>query len=53
MTAAPAPAAAFRPDEPLRGIALMVAAMAVFRASDRAANVTGQTINVDGGYVMR
>jgi 2-hydroxycyclohexanecarboxyl-CoA dehydrogenase len=30
-----------------------VAAMAVFLASDRAANVTGQTINVDGGYVMR
>jgi NAD(P)-dependent dehydrogenase (short-subunit alcohol dehydrogenase family) len=30
-----------------------VAAMAVFLASSRAANVTGQTINVDGGYVMR
>lgn len=30
-----------------------VAAMAVFLASLRAANVTGQTINVDGGYVMR
>ncbi len=30
-----------------------VAAMAVFLASTRAANVTGQTINVDGGYVMR
>jgi len=30
-----------------------VAAMAVFLAGDRAANVTGQTINVDGGYVMR
>jgi NAD(P)-dependent dehydrogenase (short-subunit alcohol dehydrogenase family) len=30
-----------------------VAAMAVFLASARAANVTGQTINVDGGYVMR
>ena len=29
-----------------------VAAMAVFLASVRAANVTGQTINVDGGYVM-
>jgi len=29
-----------------------VAAMAVFLASPRAANVTGQTINVDGGYVM-
>lgn len=29
-----------------------VAAMAVFLASERAANVTGQTINVDGGYVM-
>jgi NAD(P)-dependent dehydrogenase (short-subunit alcohol dehydrogenase family) len=26
-----------------------IAAMAVFLASDRAANVTGQTINVDGG----
>jgi 2-hydroxycyclohexanecarboxyl-CoA dehydrogenase len=30
-----------------------VAAMAVFLASTRAANVTGQTVNVDGGYVMR
>ena len=30
-----------------------VAAMAVFLASARAANVTGQTVNVDGGYVMR
>ncbi len=29
-----------------------VAAMAVFLASSRASNVTGQTINVDGGYVM-
>jgi 2-hydroxycyclohexanecarboxyl-CoA dehydrogenase len=29
-----------------------VAAMAVFLASKRAGNVTGQTINVDGGYVM-
>ena len=29
-----------------------IANMAVFLASDRAANVTGQTINVDGGYVM-
>jgi NAD(P)-dependent dehydrogenase (short-subunit alcohol dehydrogenase family) len=29
-----------------------VAAMAVFLASPRAQNVTGQTINVDGGYVM-
>ncbi len=29
-----------------------VAAMAVFLASARAHNVTGQTINVDGGYVM-
>lgn len=29
-----------------------VAAMAVFLASDRAANITGQTLNVDGGYVM-
>jgi 2-hydroxycyclohexanecarboxyl-CoA dehydrogenase len=29
-----------------------IAAMAVFLASDRAANVTGQTINVDGGFVM-
>jgi 2-hydroxycyclohexanecarboxyl-CoA dehydrogenase len=29
-----------------------VAAMAVFLASPRAGNVTGQTINVDGGYVM-
>ena len=30
-----------------------VAAMAVFLASARARNVTGQTVNVDGGYVMR
>jgi 2-hydroxycyclohexanecarboxyl-CoA dehydrogenase len=30
-----------------------LAAMAVFLASQRAQNVTGQTINVDGGYVMR
>lgn len=30
-----------------------VAEMAVFLASERARNVTGQTINVDGGYVMR
>lgn len=30
-----------------------VAAMAVFLASARAANVTGQTVNVDGGYVIR
>ena len=30
-----------------------VAAMAVFLASPRAGNVTGQAINVDGGYVMR
>ncbi len=29
-----------------------VAAMAVFLASGRALNITGQTINVDGGYVM-
>lgn len=29
-----------------------VAAMAVFLASKRAKNVTGQTVNVDGGYVM-
>ena len=29
-----------------------VAAMAVFLASARAENVTGQTINVDGGYIM-
>src|SRR5262249_23282219 len=29
-----------------------VAAMIVFLASARAANVTGQTINVDGGFVM-
>jgi NAD(P)-dependent dehydrogenase (short-subunit alcohol dehydrogenase family) len=29
-----------------------VAAMIVFLASPRAANVTGQTINVDGGFVM-
>jgi NAD(P)-dependent dehydrogenase (short-subunit alcohol dehydrogenase family) len=30
-----------------------MAAMAVFLASARARNVTGQTVNVDGGYVMR
>jgi NAD(P)-dependent dehydrogenase (short-subunit alcohol dehydrogenase family) len=29
-----------------------VAALAVFLASPRARNITGQTINVDGGYVM-
>jgi len=29
-----------------------IAAMAVFLASPRATNITGQTINVDGGYVM-
>jgi 2-hydroxycyclohexanecarboxyl-CoA dehydrogenase len=29
-----------------------IAAMALFLASNRARNVTGQTINVDGGYVM-
>lgn len=30
-----------------------VAAMAVFLASARAHNITGQTMNVDGGYVMK
>ena len=29
-----------------------VAAMAVFLASSQAVNITGQTVNVDGGYVM-
>ncbi|MFO0878455.1 MAG: SDR family oxidoreductase [Gemmataceae bacterium] len=29
-----------------------IAAMAVFLASSRAHNITGQTINVDGGFVM-
>jgi NAD(P)-dependent dehydrogenase (short-subunit alcohol dehydrogenase family) len=29
-----------------------VAAMALFLASDRAQNITGQTLNVDGGWVM-
>ena len=29
-----------------------IAAMAVFLASNRARNITGQTINVDGGWVM-
>ena len=29
-----------------------VAALAMFLASDRAANITGQTMNVDGGFVM-
>ena len=30
----------------------IIAAMAAVLASDRAANITGQTVNVDGGYVM-
>lgn len=30
-----------------------VAAMAIFLASERARNITGQAINVDGGFVMR
>ncbi|MCA8999206.1 MAG: SDR family oxidoreductase [Planctomycetaceae bacterium] len=29
-----------------------IAAMALFLASPRAANITGQTLNVDGGFVM-
>ena len=29
-----------------------IAAMAVFLASNRARNITGQTINIDGGWVM-
>ena len=29
-----------------------IAALAVFLASDRAGNITGQTMNVDGGFVM-
>ena len=29
-----------------------IASMAVFLASERARNVTGQTLNVDGGWVM-
>ena len=29
-----------------------IAAMAVFLASNQASNVTGQTVNVDGGFVM-
>jgi NAD(P)-dependent dehydrogenase (short-subunit alcohol dehydrogenase family) len=29
-----------------------IAALALFLASDRAANITGQTMNVDGGWVM-
>lgn len=43
MTAAPAPAAAFRPDEPLRGIALMVAAMAVFSGMDCVSKILAET----------
>lgn len=30
-----------------------IAAMAVFLASPRAGNITGQAINIDGGQVMR
>ncbi len=30
-----------------------IAALAVFLASERAANITAQTMNVDGGWVMR
>jgi NAD(P)-dependent dehydrogenase (short-subunit alcohol dehydrogenase family) len=29
-----------------------IAAMAVFLASKKAKNVTGQAVNVDGGFVM-
>jgi len=29
-----------------------IAALVIFLASDRAANITGQTMNVDGGWVM-
>jgi len=29
-----------------------IAAMAVFLASSRCCNVTGQTVNVDGGQIM-
>jgi 2-hydroxycyclohexanecarboxyl-CoA dehydrogenase len=29
-----------------------IADMVVFLSSDRAGEVTGQTVNVDGGYVM-
>jgi len=29
-----------------------IAALATFLASDRAANITGQTMNIDGGWVM-
>jgi NAD(P)-dependent dehydrogenase (short-subunit alcohol dehydrogenase family) len=29
-----------------------IAAMAVYLASDHARNITGQTLNVDGGQVM-
>jgi drug/metabolite transporter (DMT)-like permease len=45
VTAAPALAAASRPDEPLRGIALMIAAMAVFSAMDCASKVLAETYN--------
>lgn len=43
MTAAPAPAPFSRPDEPLRGIALMVAAMVVFSGMDCASKVLAET----------
>jgi len=43
VTAAPAPAAASRPDEPLRGIALMIAAMAVFSAMDGVSKILAET----------
>jgi NAD(P)-dependent dehydrogenase (short-subunit alcohol dehydrogenase family) len=29
-----------------------IAALATFLASDRASNITGQTMNIDGGWVM-
>ena len=34
-------------------LAQEIAALAIFLASPNAQNITGQTINVDGGFVMQ